>query len=114
ELLVVGRDQPAVSKTEEVLRRIEAEGRDLAVARDPLGAERLGRVLEHVDAELDEGPDVHRAAEEVDGDDRLRPVGDLRGRVLDDLAERGFELGKQRPVLGAYVNERDRLHYGQL
>ena len=63
------------------------------MARDLLGAERLRGVLEHVDAELDERAHVHRAAEEMDGDDRLRPVGDLRGRVLDvEVERRGVDL----------------------
>ena len=95
ELLVVGRDQPAVAEAEEVLRREEAERRDRPVARDVLGAERLRRVLEHRNAELEQRAHVHRAPEEMDRDDRLRPVGDLRGRVLDvEVERRGVDVGE--------------------
>ena len=60
-------------------------------------AERLRRVLEHGDAELDERPHVERPAEEVDRDDRPRPVGDLRGRVLEVEVERGgVDVGEDR------------------
>ena len=53
ELLVVRRHEPSVAEAEEVLRGIEAEGRDRAVLRDARRAEGLRRVLEHGDAELD-------------------------------------------------------------
>ena len=97
ELLVVRRDEAAVAEAEEVLRGIEAEGRDRAVLRDLRGAERLRRVLEHRHAELDERPHVHQPAEEVDRDDRPRPVGDLRGRVLDVEVERDrVDVGEDR------------------
>src|SRR5262249_44575023 len=88
ELLIVGRHESAVSETEEVLRRIEAEGRDHAVLRDARCAEGLRRVFEHGDAELDQGTDIEQPAEEVDGNDGPRPVGDLGGRVLQVEVER--------------------------
>ena len=78
--------------------------------------------------------DTHRLERD---NERLRTVGDTnralhpemrRGLFLerpvvlaaDELArlehslEGGLELGDQRPVLGAYVNERDRLHSAPL
>ena len=73
ELGVVDGDQAAVAEREEVLRREEAEGRGDA-RRDPAGAERLRRILDHRQAEaaqVGRGP-----AEEVHRHDRLRLLGD--------------------------------------
>ena len=97
ELVVVRRHEPAVTEAEEILRGIEAEGRDRALLRDAGRAERLRRILEHGDAELDQRPDVHEPPEQMHRDDRPRPVGHLRGRVLDVEVERdGVDVGEDR------------------
>src|SRR4051795_2583797 len=75
KLVVVRRHEPTVAEAEEVLRRVEAEGRDRAVLRDFRGAESLRGVLEDGNAELDQGPHVHHPSEQVHGDDRPRPFG---------------------------------------
>ena len=66
ELRVVGRDEPAVPEPEQVLRRIEAEGRGDAGARDFRRAERLRGVLDQRHAERGElrerRPDGRRGA----------------------------------------------------
>ncbi len=87
ELVVVDRDEPAVAEAEEVLRRVEAERRRDA-RPDPRRAERLRGILDHRQAELRELAERHRAAEEVDGHDRLRPVGDACGDVVGVEVER--------------------------
>ncbi len=89
ELLVARRHQPAVAEAEEVLRGVEAERRDRAVLCDARRTEGLGRVLEHWDAELDQQADVERAAEQMDRDDGARPLGHLRGSVVEVEIERG-------------------------
>ena len=97
ELVVVGRHEPAVAEAEEVLRGIEAERRDRAVPGDLGRAEGLRRVLEHRDAELDQRPDIHHPPEQVHRDDRPRPVGQLRGCVLEIEIERDrVDLGEDR------------------
>ena len=51
DLVVRDRDEAPVAEPEEVLGRIEAEGRGDTCARDVLRAERLRRVLDQRDAE---------------------------------------------------------------
>src|SRR5215204_5236078 len=68
QLPVAGRDEPAVTEREQVLRREEAVRRGDAGLADARGAERLSGVLEDRHGEVD----GRRPAEQVDGDDRLR------------------------------------------
>ena len=114
---------------------VEVERRGIDVGEDGSRAaldDRLGRRVERERRanDLVAGADAHCVERD---DKRLRAVRDadralhaeVRGGLLlerpvvlaaDELArlehslEGGFELGDQRPVLGAYVNERDRLH----
>ena len=88
--------QPAVTEAEQVLRRIEAEGRGCA-RRDPGRAESLGRVLDERRPDLGELGDRCRAAEEVDGHDRARLLGHARGHVLGIEVERlGVDVREDR------------------
>ena len=97
ELLVVGRDEAAVAEREEVLRRIEAERRGDAGARDRRRAERLRGVLDQRQAERRELVERRRAAEEVHGHDRARPRRDPRGDVLGvEVERRRVDVGEDR------------------
>ena len=85
DLRVVRRDQAALAGGD-VLRRVEREaGRlgdraDLAAAVLALGGVR--GVLDERDAEGEERVEVGGLAGEVDGEDRLRPVGDELGDAV--------------------------------
>jgi len=82
KLRVVRRDEAAVSDAEEVFRRIEAERRRDARTCNVGRAERLRRVLDDGHPKLHEFPQRCRPAEEVDGQDRLRALGDPGGDIL--------------------------------
>ena len=66
-------DEAAVTEAEEVLRRIEAEGRGDPGAGDVGRAERLRGVLDDRQTEPGELVERRRAAEEMHRQDRLRP-----------------------------------------
>jgi len=87
---IVRRDEAAVSDAEEVLRRIEAERRRDARARNVGRAERLRRVLDDGNAQLHELRQRGRPAEEVNREDRLRALGDPGGDIL------GLEVHRRR------------------
>ena len=78
DVVVVRRDEAALAGGD-VLRRVEREaGRlgepaELAAAVGALGG--VGGVLDHGDAERPDRVEVARLAGEVDGHDRLRPLG---------------------------------------
>src|SRR5438270_9932303 len=110
ELLVVRRDETSVAEAEEVLRGIEAEGRDRPVLRNFRCAESLRRILEHRHPELDERPDIEQPAKEVNRDDRPRPVGHLRRRVLEVEVERdGIDVREYRRGAAPHDRLRGRI-----
>ena len=97
DLAVGRRHEPSVAQAKEVLRRIEAERRGGSGRDDPLRAERLRRVLDQRRADLGELGQRGRAAEEMDGHDRPRPLGHTRGHVLRVEVERlGIDVREHR------------------
>jgi hypothetical protein len=89
EVFVICRDESSVAEAEEVLRRVEAEGRD-GRARDPGRAERLGRILDQRHAQLRQLDDWGRPAEQVHRHDRASAIGDSRRGVF------GVEVQRRR------------------
>jgi hypothetical protein len=91
---VVGRDQPTLPRRD-VLRRVEAEagrGRDRSDLAPAIAAlERVRRILDDGKTEREQRVEVARLACEVDGQDRLRPLGD---RFADAL---GVDVEVVRP-----------------
>ena len=105
EVVARGRHEAAVADATEILRRIEAEAADVAEAAGaasvPGGEDRLGGVLDHRDAgavgDRHERIDVGGAAEEMNGDDRLRAPADLPLHVgrADEVGV-GIDVGEDR------------------
>ena len=73
------RDQPSLTRGD-VLRRVEREARRVREAAELAAAvaalEGVGRVLDDGEAERVDRVEVARLPREVDGQDRLRPLGD--------------------------------------
>ena len=121
DLVRVRRDEPALAGGD-VLRRVEAEaGRlgepaELAAAVGALG--RVRGVLDHRDPELPDRIQVGRLPGEVDGHDRLRPLGHRRrdGRRVDvevalaHVDEDGRRAGVDDHVRGRRPGDRRRDH----
>jgi hypothetical protein len=97
KICVARRDEAAVTKAEEVLRRIEAVGRDDAPLCNSRRTEGLRCVLDHRQAELHQVVHRSRTAEQVHGHDRASPVGDLCGDVLGiDIERHRVDIGEHR------------------
>ena len=95
--VIRARDEPAVAEREEVLRREEAECRADAGRRNALRAERLCGVFEQRDAQRGQLCERRAPAEEVDRDDRLRPLGDATPHVGGVEVERdGVDVREHR------------------
>jgi hypothetical protein len=95
--LVVRRDETAVADAKEVLRREEAERRDVADLRDAGRAERLRGVLDHRHAELRQLDGGSGTAEQVHRHDRARARRDPRRDVVDvDVQRHGIDVGEDR------------------
>ena len=89
DLVVVGEDGAPVAHRREVLRRVEGKGRCAAEAADPspvpLGALRLGAVLEKPETETRgevlDGREIRRLAVQVHGHEPDGPGRHLRPRI---------------------------------
>ena len=81
DVVAVRRDEPALAGGD-VLRRVEREagrvGEPAELAAAVPALERVGGVLDDGQAEREDRIEVARLAGEVDGQDRLRPLGDER------------------------------------
>ena len=90
-------DQAAVAEPEQVLGRVEAEGRGDPGARDLRRSERLGGVLDDRETELGELRERRGPSEQVDGHDRLRLRRDPACDVLGvEIERRRIDLGEHR------------------